>query len=306
MCFSRPISTIEWGPTYHPSGSSGDPEELSHIERPIADSISRASGISGTFIDNKYKSIPSRELDPLSAGKKITQFLAKKVQIARALEEYRQSIFTRRVEKAPDKASFIVKKINRSDYPSIKEIIKSWIKEIKFLQSDEKTSESDREKLENSGTIISMIRQELIPGEGEHTRAEGLPNPSFFLVAIGQETNNIEAIALVIEPHNPVRNPFQHDYEINLLATSPKNLRLSFQKSRISGSATALIENIAYRALRHTAKKSITLFPSQEAMTFYENLGFTYIEEDQKYSLVGDEILDFLSRFGGISLGDSI
>ena len=306
MCFSRPISTIHSRPTYHSSGSIGDPEELTHIERPLADSTLRAISISGTFIDNKYKSIQASELDPLSAGKKITQFLAKKVQIARALEEYRQSIFARRMERAPDKTSFIVKKINRSDYPYIKKIMKSWIKEIKLLQSDEKTSETDQKKLENSEAIISMIRQELIPGEQEHTRAAGLPNPSFFLVAIDQKTNNIEAIALVIEPHNPVTIPFQHDYEINLLASSPKNLRLSFQTSRVRGSATALIENIAYRALRHTAKKSITLFPSEEAMKFYEKLGFTYIEEDEKCSLVGDEILDFLSLFGGISLGDSI
>ena len=252
-------------------------------------------------------SYPAREkLDPKSAAQKIIRILSQKVEHGKKVEEFKKSIFAQRIKRAPEKPVFTVEKIPVADYPAFKRTITSWMDEIGMLKSQKGITETDRARLSNSEGILSMIESELIPGGEEYSRSRGKPNPTFFLVAKNPVTENIEAIACVIEPHQPVGSLFKADYEINYLATAPKNLRLYFQTTRITGAATALIENIGYRTLRHTSQKRISLYSSPNANDFYKNLGFTIPKGECKFSLSGEKLIEFLSRFGGIFLGSSI
>jgi hypothetical protein len=275
---------------------------------PLAPASERApsSAYSKYEVSSTYSSPAGEELDLKSAAQKIAGILCRKVYNAKKVEKLRQSALAERIKRAPEKTSFIVEKIPISEYPVIRRIITSWLDEIERLISQEGITKPDRIRLSNSQGIIWMIESELLSGDEEHSRSREKPNPTFFLVAKNPHTETIEAIACVIQPHKPVGRLFKADYEINYLATAPKNLRLSFQSTCLSGAATALIENIAYRTLRHTAQKRISLYSSPCAVDFYRKLGFSTPKGDCKFNLSGDNLVEFLSRFGGISLGSSL
>jgi hypothetical protein len=92
------------------------------------------------------------------------------------------------------------------------------------------------------------------------------------------------------------------DYHVDYLLTSPDNLRLSTQSHCVSGSATAIIEEIAFSSMRHTGVKEVSLEAAENAVPFYTRLGFHCVnEEDHEFvlSLGTGSLVKFLTAFGG-------
>lgn len=237
---------------------------------------------------------------PWTAGKKIIDFLGKKVRLAKALKEYRKTLFERRVEMAPAKAVYDVKTVPLSRISDLQKLIKNWQGYLGGLLKDKGSlSEEDCNKILVSDSMLDALYGtcmiKLNSKRMKSTKAES------FLVAL-DSTGTVQAIAYVKRSYKPSFAPFEPNYKLEFLATAPSNLRLSFQKEGAKGAATALIEEIAFTCLRNSGSRRIKLISLDEAVDFYEKLGFTTpCKGSGIYSLDKASLLAFLTKFGGIS-----
>ena len=260
-----------------------------------------------TSIDTTLSSsaaIPSSRIciDPWTAGERIIRFLSKTVRASRAIKEYRNFLITKKAEESPEKTRYHVVTVPIAQYGRVNALIDRWIEKTEGYHKHKDLTSDDEEKLDRSYVILDDIKDQV--EIRLHPRRKHIPEAQSLLIAT--DSKEVEqAIAYITAPHKDNSGTMHLDYEIEFLATSPDNLRLSFQTECMSGAGSALIEEVAFKSLLHTAKREISLEAAEMAIPFYERLGFIQTEQESKmnhFVLSKAHLLKFLTVFGGFAL----
>lgn len=240
-------------------------------------------------------------MDPWTAVEKIIKFLSKKVLASRALLKFRSANIEKRMKEGPGKTSFTVEVVPFERLKDAAALLAYWNKRIIELLKEPSITEEDREKLTRGQQVLESIQMDYLEIR-LHPRCKKGKDCSSLYIAL-DSSRRVQAIALVNRPHKSSDGTPYFDYRVEYLLTSPENLRLSIQSNCISGSATAIIEDVVFKSMRHTAKKEVSLQAAEKAITFYEKLGFFCVNaEENEYVLNSEGMGRFLSSFGGIAL----
>lgn len=235
---------------------------------------------------------------PWTAGERIKRFLKRKVRLAKALKEYRTICIEKRARERPEKLSFTVETVPTDGYPEIRKTIAAWTKQVDELFDVKDLPSADQEKLDAASFILQCIDSDL--GIKFYLKRKNKYKNKSLLIA-KDASGKIQAMAFISRAYKPVASSLVLDYHIEYLVTSPDNLKLSFQAGCVSGAPTALVEEVVFKSLKHTARRAITLTATSSAVSFYERLGFTIISSS-KFVLTKTNMIKFLSLCGGIAL----
>ena len=261
-----------------------------------------------TSIDTTLSSsaaIPSSRIciDPWTAGERIIRFLSKTVRKCRAIKEYRNFLITKKAEESPEKTRYHVVTVPIAHYGRVNALIDRWIGKIAACREHPELTRDDIEKLDRSLAILERIKDlvKIRLNQG----LQDIIHPAEAILIATDSKGQVKSMAYIIAPHKDSGGTMHLNYEIDYLATSPDNLRLSFQTECMSGAGSALIEEVAFKSLHHLEKREISLYSAKKAIPFYKRLGFIQTEQESKmnhFVLSKAHLLKFLTVFGGFAL----
>lgn len=284
-----------------------DPENWNPFDEepslcPSSPTESEDSALIGSLDSSASSVISTAPVDPWTAGERIIRFLSKTVRASRAIEAYRKCLITKKEKEAPTKARYQIVTVPIAQYAWVNALIDAWIEKTESCHKHKELTPDDNEKLNRSYVILDDIKDQV--EIRLHPKRKPAPEAQSLLIAIDTK-ETVQAMAYITAPHKDTSGIMHLEYEIEFLATSPDNLRLSFQTGCMSGAASALIEEVAFKSLLYTAKREISLEAAEMAVPFYEKLGFVQTEQETKlnhFVLSKAPLLKFLSIFGGFAL----